>query len=55
MTENYANCELAQPKDEVEKPSDYDGVVYIKLDDHGGWREQLIRELENVGLDVGAN
>ena len=55
MTENYAYCERAQPKDEVETPSDYEGVVYTKLDDHGGWKESLIRESKDVGLVVNAN
>lgn len=41
-------------KGNVEPPSDYDGVVYISLDDRG-WKMDLIRELKNVGFDVDAN
>ena len=41
-------------KGNVEPPSDYDGVVYISLDD-GGWKMNLIRELKNVGFEVDAN
>ena len=44
----------ALTKGNIEIPSDYDGVVYISLDD-GGWKMDLIRELKNVGFDVDAN
>ena len=44
----------ALTKGNVEIPSDYDGVVYISLDD-GGWKMDLIRELRNVDFDVDAN
>jgi predicted nucleotide-binding protein len=30
----------------VERPSDYDGVVYVPLDDGGGWRFELAKELK---------
>ena len=42
-------------KGAVETPSDYDGVVYTKLDDDGGWKTKLIEELKAVGFDVDAN
>jgi predicted nucleotide-binding protein len=41
-------------KGDVEIPSDYDGVVYISLDD-GAWRSELIRELKASGIEVDAN
>ena len=44
----------ALTKGNVEIPADYDGVVYISLDD-GGWKMDLIRELRNVDFDVDAN
>ena len=37
-------------KGAVETPSDYDGVVYTKLDDEGGWKTKLIEELKAVGI-----
>jgi predicted nucleotide-binding protein len=37
---------------EVERPSDIDGLAYVLLDDTGGWREKLVRELRAAGLDV---
>ena len=42
-------------KGDVEKPSDYDGVLYIPLDDSGGWKTGLIRELKDAGFEVDAN
>lgn len=42
-------------KGDLEKPSDYDGVVYIPLDDSGGWKIRLVRELKAAGYDVDAN
>ena len=32
--------------DDVEIPSDYDGVLYIPMDDQDAWRFPLIRELK---------
>ena len=46
-------CALVQG--DVEKPSDYDGVLYIPLDDSGGWKIELIKELKAAGFDVDAN
>ena len=42
-------------KDDVDLPSDYDGVVYIKMDDSDGWKLRLIKELKNAGFPVDAN
>ncbi|MDE2861130.1 MAG: nucleotide-binding protein [Chloroflexota bacterium] len=42
-------------KGNVELPSDFAGVIYIPLDEHGGWRMKLIREMNNAGLAVDAN
>lgn len=38
-------------KDNVEKPTDYDGVVYIQLDNNGAWKQEIVRELKAAGLD----
>lgn len=42
-------------KGDVEKPSDYDGVVYIAMDGGGAWKLQLARELKTAGLDIDLN
>jgi predicted nucleotide-binding protein len=41
-------------KGDVEKPSDFDGVVYISLDD-GNWRIDLAKELKAVGFEIDMN
>lgn len=49
------NRVCALTKGDVDLPSDYDGVVYIPLDDAGGWKLKLVKELQEVGFDVDAN
>jgi predicted nucleotide-binding protein len=39
----------------VEIPSDYSGVLYVKLDGDGGWRLSLAKELKAAGLPVDMN
>lgn len=39
----------------VEIPSDYAGVVWTDMDQGGGWRLTLARELKSVGFDVDLN
>jgi predicted nucleotide-binding protein len=41
--------------DGVEIPSDYSGVLYVRLDSGGGWRLQLAKELKAAGLAVDMN
>ena len=41
-------------KGDIEKPSDYHGVIYITMDDHEGWQKQLVRNLTAVGFNVDA-
>ena len=42
-------------KGDVEKPSDYDGVVYLAMDGGGAWKLQLARELKTAGLSIDLN
>ena len=42
-------------KDNVDIPSDYAGVIYISMDDAGGWQMKLVNELKKAGLPVDAN
>lgn len=42
-------------KGQTEIPSDYSGVIYIQLDESGGWKIGLMRELRNAGFDIDAN
>ena len=49
------NRVCALTKGSVETPSDYDGVIYIPLDEAGGWKMKLVKELKNAGIAVDAN
>lgn len=42
-------------KGSLELPSDYLGVGYVALDDGGGWRLQLAKELRGAGFSVDMN
>jgi predicted nucleotide-binding protein len=43
-------CALYKPG--VEFPSDYQGVLYTEMDQAGGWKLKLARELEEAGFSV---
>ena len=42
-------------KGNVERPSDYDGVVYIAVDSSNGWKLLLAKELKEAQLDFDSN
>lgn len=42
-------------KGDIERPSDFEGVVYISLDEAGGWKQQLGRELQAAGFKIDWN
>ncbi|WP_062197414.1 TIR domain-containing protein [Massilibacterium senegalense] len=42
-------------KDEIEKPNDISGVVYINYDSGNGWHLELFKELKNAGFEIDAN
>lgn len=39
----------------VEVPSDYDGVLYILMDQQEGWRLKLAKEIKAAGIDIDLN
>ena len=39
----------------VEMPSDYNGIIYIQMNDQEGWKLPLFRRLRGAGLNVDAN
>ena len=45
----------ALTKGDLEIPSDYSGVVYITLDNDGGWKLTLLKELRAAGFSIDAN
>ena len=42
-------------KGNLELPSDTQGVVYVRMDDNGEWKQSILREMESVGLFIDAN
>ena len=42
-------------KGEIEILSDYSGVIYTEMDDAGGWKLEIIREMKSAGFSVDAN
>jgi predicted nucleotide-binding protein len=42
-------------KGNIEHPSDFDGIVYIDLDDADGWKQKLGKELEVAGFEIDWN
>ena len=43
-------CALVSPG--LDTPSDFDGIVYIRMDADGNWRATLKRELQAAGMPV---
>lgn len=39
-------------KENVEIPTDYKGVTYLSMDNNTNWRNKLIQEFNNVGINV---
>lgn len=42
-------------KDEVEKPGDLDGIVYVTYDTNSGWKNKIAKEIRNLGLTIDVN
>lgn len=42
-------------KGSTEIPSDFHGVVYVPMDEGGGWKLKLVTELKQAGLDLDLN
>ena len=38
-----------------ELPSDYDGVLYIPVDEKGAWKYELAKEIRGAGIEVDLN
>lgn len=39
----------------IEKPSDFDGIVYEPFDEYGAWKNKLIKEMRNSKIYVDQN
>ena len=42
-------------KEEIEKPNDISGVVYINMDKNGSWKIALAKEMKNAGYHIDLN
>ena len=42
-------------KGDIEIPSDYMGVVYVSIDESGGWKFRLASEMKHAGMNVDLN
>ena len=49
------NRVIALNKENIETPSDIDGVLYIPMDSVGAWKTQIVQELKNAGYTIDAN
>lgn len=38
-------------KNEVEKPGDVDGIVYVTYDDRGAWKKDIAKEFKDLGME----
>jgi predicted nucleotide-binding protein len=39
----------------VERPSDYDGIIYIASDPNDGWKILLAKEMKESGISIDLN
>ncbi len=42
-------------KDDIDKPSNYDGIIYIPFDNHNGWKLNIAKEIKTIGIDIDLN
>jgi len=43
---------LHEVNSSLEKPSDFQGIVYEPFDDYGGWKMKIIKEMRKAGIYV---
>lgn len=46
---------IALNKDNIEIPSDINGILYILMDDNGAWKMEVHKELKKAGYNIDAN
>ena len=49
------NRVIALNKENIETPSDIDGVLYIPMDSNEGWKTKILQELGKAGYNIDAN
>jgi predicted nucleotide-binding protein len=40
---------------DVERPSDVDGILYVRWDDNDDWQRLVARNMRGIGLEVDMN
>jgi predicted nucleotide-binding protein len=40
---------------DVERPSDVEGILYVRWDDNEDWQRLVARNMKGIGLDVDMN
>ena len=43
---------VAVVKDQVEIPNDISGIVYISMDESDDWKDELKKEMRDIGYQV---
>ncbi|NOU16361.1 MAG: hypothetical protein HOO91_02235 [Bacteroidales bacterium] len=46
---------LHEVDQDIERPSDFDGIVYEPLDEYGAWKGKLIKELKEASIYIDQN
>lgn len=49
------NNVVAIVKDKIEIPSDFDGILYVGVDNEGAWKMIIAREIKEAGLEIDLN
>ena len=55
---DFSNPHISQVrivKNDVEKPNDISGVVYISYDESGAWKIEIAKELKAAGYNIDFN
>jgi predicted nucleotide-binding protein len=43
---------LHETRTDIEKPSDFDGIVYEPFDEYGAWKSKIIKEMKRAGIYI---
>lgn len=46
---------LHQTGPQIERPSDFDGIVYEPFDEYGAWKSKVIKEMRKAGIYIDQN
>ncbi len=46
---------VALQKGDIEIPPDYNGIVYVEMDENGTWERNVAKELQEAGFQINMN